>query len=90
MEYTEYSNKIVFTDKDKVLAEVDFPNCGENIVDINHTFVDDSLRGKGIASELLLRTANKLKAENKKAVLSCSYANAWFEKHIEYKDLQAQ
>ena len=32
-----------------VLAEVTFPTCDEGIVEIDHTFVDSSLRGQGTA-----------------------------------------
>lgn len=88
MNFTHESNRIVlFGENNKTLAEVTFPNIDENTVDINHTYVDDSLRGQGIAGKLMEHAAEELKAQNKKAVLTCSYAVKWFEKHTECSQL---
>ena len=51
-------------DQGTVLAEVTFPACAEGVVDINHTFVDPSLRGQGIAGELMRRTVEALQERN--------------------------
>ncbi|NLJ89393.1 MAG: N-acetyltransferase [Clostridiales bacterium] len=70
-----------------VVAEVTFPVLNDEVVNINHTFVDPSLRGQGVASKLMLEVAKKLRQENKKAMISCSYAVQWFDKNKEYKDV---
>ena len=57
------------------------------MVEITHTFVDDSLRGQGIAGNLMKAVAEELRAEKKKAVPVCSYAQAWFRRHPEYADV---
>lgn len=88
MEFNYEKNKIYMTDTaGKTLAEVTFPQVTEDVVNIDHTFVDNSLRGKGVANELLLAVTNKLREENKKAYLTCSYAVKWFEENKEYSDL---
>ncbi len=69
------------------IAEVTFPKVSENKVNVNHTYVDSSLRGQGVADKLLTALAVDLKKNNKKAVATCSYAVDWFEKHPEYKDV---
>ena len=71
----------------KLLAEVLFPTVGSGIVEITHTFVDDSLRGQGVAAALIEAVAEELRREHKRAKLSCSYAVAWFRRHSEYVDL---
>lgn len=71
----------------EMVAEVTFPADSDGRVNINHTFVDNSLRGQGVAGKLLLALAEKLKKEDKKAICSCSYAISWFEKHPEYSEL---
>lgn len=76
-----------YGDSGELLAEVTFPDVDGTTVEIDHTFVDDSLRGQGIAGKLLLETAEYLRYEQKKAVPTCSYAVAWFEKHPEYSDV---
>ncbi len=74
----------------QLLAEVTFPVSGENTVDINHTFVDESLRGQGMAGQLLQRAADRIRQDGKRAVPTCSYAIRWFEKHPEYADILSQ
>ena len=70
----------------RVLAEVTFPT--ENgVAVIDHTFVDDSLRGQGVAGQLLEAAAAQLRAEGKRAVPTCSYAQRWFEQHPEAGNL---
>ena len=71
----------------QMIAEVTFPRNEDGTVTINHTFVDDSLRGQGIAGKLMEALAEHLRSQDKKAVLTCSYAVKWFEKHPEYNDL---
>ena len=87
MDFTVSDNKIALIMDGKTLAEVDFPSCGDGCVDICHTFVDDSLRGQGAAGKLLRQCADELRRTGRKAVASCSYAAAWFEKHPEETDL---
>lgn len=88
MEFTHSENKIYKTDDNqKIIAEVTFPAVDSETVNIDHTFVDDSLRGQGVAGQLMEAVAGDLKEQNKKAVVTCSYAVKWFEKHPEYSDL---
>lgn len=88
MHYIVYSHEITGeTDDGRILARVTFPFAAEGIVDINHTLVDESLRGQGAAACLLEKAAEKIRQENWKARLSCSYAQKWFSRHPEYRDL---
>lgn len=70
-------------DAKNVLAEVTFPEVAPGVVEINHTFVDPSLRGQGIAGQLLERAADAIEESGRSARPTCSYAAAWFEKHPE-------
>ena len=87
MDFTVFDNRIEASDNGKVLAEIDFPACGDGCVDICHTFVDDSLRGQGVAGKLMRACADELRRTGRKAVATCSYAAGWFEKHPEEADL---
>jgi uncharacterized protein len=71
-----------------VIAEVTFPDVNAHTVNIDHTFVDDSLRGQGIAEKLLEAAASTLRQQNRNAYPTCSYAVKWFEKHPEYYDVR--
>ncbi|WP_070000884.1 GNAT family N-acetyltransferase [Cellulosilyticum sp. I15G10I2] len=71
----------------EIIAEVTFPEVKDNVVNINHTFVDPTLRGQGVASLLLQEAYQTIKNQNKKAIMTCSYAVKWFEQHTECSDI---
>ncbi len=75
-------------DAGKMIAEVTFTELDDTTILVDHTFVDDSLRGKGTAGKLMLEVINYAKTHNKKIKASCSYAVKWFDKNKnEYKDI---
>ena len=77
-------------DNNHMVAVVTFPKAGENMVNIDHTYVDSSLRGHGIAGKLMEEAVNQLRDHNLKAKTTCSYAAKWFEEHPEYSDVLAK
>ncbi|MDU7337403.1 MAG: GNAT family N-acetyltransferase [Clostridium sp.] len=88
MEFTKEDNRIFSNDETgKLIAEITFPNISSTTVDINHTFVDDSLRGQGVAGKLMLAAVDSIRAQGKKAIATCPYAVAWFEKNNEFSNL---
>lgn len=81
-------NRIYLKDEnDHMTAVVTFPKVQENIVNIDHTYVDSSLRGQGIAGRLMEEAVAQLRENRLKARLSCSYAVKWFEEHPECSDV---
>ena len=70
----------------RLLAEVTFP-VKDGVANISHTFVDDSLRGKGVSDEMMAAAVQYIREQKLKAKLSCSYAIKWFEGHTEHYDL---
>lgn len=83
MEFRKEPGRIFSTDETgKLLAEVTFPER-EGVAVINHTFVDGSLRGQGVAGQLLRAVADTLRQDGRKAKPICSYAIHWFEMHPE-------
>jgi predicted GNAT family acetyltransferase len=84
-----YDNNRIYAKDESglLLAEVTFPARDDLRVDINHVYVDESLRGQGIASNLMLEAYNFIKAKNLKIVAKCPYAISWFKKHEEYQDI---
>lgn len=85
-----HTNAVRYVDaQGNTLAEVTFPARDANTVDINHTYVDESLRGQGIAGQLLANVAQELEETGRRAYASCSYAAQWFAKHPEKSALLA-
>ncbi|MBU0997455.1 MAG: N-acetyltransferase [Firmicutes bacterium] len=88
MEYITKSDRIVSYDESQnLLAEVTFPKRDDTRVDINHVFVDESLRGQGIASHLMKLAYLEIKARGMKIIAKCPYAISWFKKYPEYQDI---
>ena len=88
MEYVYNTDSItVYSSDKKLLAEVCFPSLDPSTVNITHTFVDDSLKGQGVASALMFRAASELRRQKKKALISCTYAKRWFDQNPDFKDI---
>ena len=88
MEFIHEKNRIYATgDTGKLLAEVTFPLNAQGAYNINRTFVDPSLRGQGVAGQLLQAAAADIEKAGGRAAPTCSYAMDWFQKHPEYAGL---
>ncbi len=87
MTFTTENNRIFCAENGKTLAEVTFPVCGPGVVVIDHTWVDPSLRGQGVAGQLVRRAAGTLRSTGRKARVTCSYARDWFARHPEEVDV---
>ena len=82
MDYKIERNRIFKEDENgKVIAKITFPETEKGIFCIDHTFVDDSLRGQGIAGQLVQLAVEKIKEQGGKVTATCSYAQRWLEKH---------
>lgn len=87
MSFIVSDNNIEYEENGKLLAEVSFPPHQEGCVDICRTFVDDALRGKGMAGQLMELAAQEIRKTNRKAIPTCSYAVKWFEQHPDFEDI---
>ena len=82
MDFIKEENKIYAKDEnDKIVAEVTFYEIKKGIYNIDHTFVDDSLRGQGIGSKLVQEAVKKIKDKGAKIEATCPFANKWLEEH---------
>ena len=74
-------NRVYIEDENHfLLGEVTFPNIDVNTVDINHTYVHESLRGQGIGGKLLDKAMEVIKNSNRNYILTCSMAIKRFSK----------
>ncbi len=69
-------------------AEITYVSKGEGVIEANHTFVDPSLRGQGVARQLVNRLADFARDEHLKIHPTCPYVVALFEKSTEYDDVK--
>ena len=81
MDFEKAENRFYKNNEDgKRIAEVTYVPSGEDKVILDHTFVDPSLRGQGIAEELVNRVVKEMQTENKKIIPLCPYAKTLFER----------
>ena len=86
MEFQRETGRIYAEKDGELIAEITFPE-EDGVAVIEHTYVDDSLRGQGVAGQLVRAAVDQIRGEHKQARAVCSYAKAWFERHPEEADL---
>ncbi|WP_078393898.1 GNAT family N-acetyltransferase [Shouchella patagoniensis] len=69
------------------IAEITYVESDESFIIIDHTFVDESLRGQGIASKLVASVVEEMKKQNKKIVPLCPFAKAEFDRVLDYQSM---
>lgn len=83
MEYIVDKNSIVLRDNSgNIFGKVEFEEVEKGVFNIFHTYVDESLRGKGVASKLVKMVKEEIEKRNGKVIAACSYAKKWLEKNI--------
>lgn len=88
MKYEFLKDKIILVQNKNILAELNFLDIGEHLTEVISVFVSPSLRGKGIANELMLFICKYAKENNRKIKPTCSYAKRWLESNENYSDLK--
>ncbi len=69
------------------IAEITFPVVRPGVWNIDHTFVDASLRGQGAAECLVRAVIEQAQEAGIRLTATCSYASAWFARHPECQSL---
>ncbi len=82
MDFIKEDNRIYLENESKkTIAEVTFYEIEDGIYNIDHTFVDDSLRGDGIGSKLVEEAVNMIKAKGYKVKATCPFASKWLSEN---------
>lgn len=70
-------------------AEMTYTDHGEGKISIDHTFVESTLRGEGIAKDLVAEGVKFARKNNLKIIPLCPYAKATINKTPEFQDVLA-
>ena len=76
-------------DVEGALAFLTYRERAGRILDFDHTFVPQALRGGGIASRLTAHALGFARDHDYRVVPSCPFVAAYMERHPEYRDLLA-
>lgn len=83
MQFIKEENRIYATNIDnETVAEVTFYEIENGVYNIDHTFVDDSLRGQGIGSKLVQEAVNTIKEKGAQIQATCPFASKWLEEKM--------
>ncbi len=69
----------------KSLAVLTYSKAGDDKIIIDHTEVDDSLRGQGIGESLVKAAVQWARDNEKKIMPLCPFANSVFKKNSSYQ-----
>ncbi len=70
------------------VAEMTYSKAGEHLTIIDHTGVPDAFRGQGVGLRLVTRAVEDARAEGRKIIPLCPFANAQFRRHPEWADVR--
>ena len=70
-----------------VLAEMTYSRAGEHLIIVDHTEVDEQLRGLGVARRLLDTLVAWARATKTRVAATCPYAKAQFQKDPTIQDV---
>lgn len=81
------NGKFFIAENGKELAQMTFTWAGADKFIIDHTEVDESLRGQGAGMKMLLAAVERARTKQKKIVPLCPFAKNMFYKHKELRDV---
>lgn len=79
-----------FIDIEGATAVIEYRLKNGTMMDIYRTFVPESLRGKGLAGQLMKRAISFAREHRLKVKPTCSYAVTYMDRHPEFAFMRAE
>ena len=89
MNFATETNQIVYREGASTLAFIHWTTLNAHTIVADHTFVDESLRGQGVAKALLDALAAHAAAQSWKIRADCPFVAKWFARSAEYDGVKA-
>ncbi|KAF1301231.1 MULTISPECIES: GNAT family N-acetyltransferase [Enterococcus] len=88
MEIKEEKNRFaLYNDEGEEIGEMTWADAGEEIMIIDHTFVDPTYRGQKLAEKLVRSGVDKARRDGLKIIPLCPFAKKEFSEKSEYQDV---
>ena len=71
------------------IAEMTYVSTGDGEITIDHTEIDESLRGKGVGYDLIEEVVKYARTEKLKIKATCPFAKKILDKSDDYEDVLA-
>jgi predicted GNAT family acetyltransferase len=68
-------------------SEMTYSRASPTLIIIDHTAVNDALRGRGVGQVLVARAVEDARREGFRIIPLCPFAKAQFERHAEWQDV---
>lgn len=83
----EKSRFVLLNDQGEEAGEITWSNAGDDLMIVDHTFVDPTYRGQKLAEKLVLATVEKARRDDQKILPLCPFAKKEFNEKPEYADV---
>lgn len=83
----EKNGYFYYAQEGKELAQMAYVWAGSDKLIIDHTEVDESLKGEGVGKELLAHLVSFVRQQNVKVIPLCPFAKATFQKMPNWQDV---
>lgn len=87
-ESSGHRGAFVWNEAGKHLAELTYTVAGSRVI-LDHTQVDDALKGRGAGRQLVQAAVEWARAENRRLLPLCPFARSVFAKTPEFADVLA-
>ncbi|MBQ7014352.1 MAG: GNAT family N-acetyltransferase [Oscillospiraceae bacterium] len=81
MQFQTKPNRILCIEDGAEVGYVTFPEREAGVFEIDHTVVDKSMQGRGVAAQLVRLAIQEIHRQGGTVTASCSYAQKYLEKH---------
>jgi len=83
----ETGGAFIYTNKEGNKAKMTFSQAGKSMIIIDHTEVDEALRGQGVGEDLVEYMVRYARENNLRVMPLCPFTHSVFEKREEIRDV---
>lgn len=87
MKIKEENKRFALYDGETEIGEITWQETPDDVLEVDHTFVNPDYRGQQLAQKLLKAVVEKARREEKKIMPVCSFAVKEFKEKPEYDDV---